>query len=212
MMMELLQTINLHFLFQVSFKISVRLFILYYYYFPDADPINTYSVNASGALCIQQPLDREIDSIDYVTIQVQDLGSPSLSSNQTYTITITDRNDNVPHLITTIEVYSVDEDSDRESEVAVIDVLDIDIDVHAEVVYTLDDILVPRRDHFTLLPFEYLTAPNNERFQRSRLIVNAPLDFEEVQEYYLLLTLYNPSPFEGVNLDRLQVCHISIIL
>ena len=181
-------------------------FILFY--FLGADPTSTYIVNASGTLCIQQPLDRETDDVDYVTIQVEDLGSPSLSSNQTYTVSITDRNDNVPQFITPIEVYFVDEDSDLSHEVAVIDVLDIDIGVNAEVIYSLDDILVPGREHFTLLTFEYLPAPN-QLLQRSILIVNAPLDYEAVQDYYLLLTLYNPSPFDGVNLDRLRVCHIS---
>ena len=181
----------------------ICLFILHCY-FPGADPTNTYFVNSSGALCIQRPLDRETDDVDYVTIQVQDLGSPSLSSNQTYTISITDRNDNVPQLVTTIEVYSVDEDSDLSHEVAVIDVLDIDIGVDAEVIYSLDDMLLPGREHFTLLTFEYLPAPD-QLLQRSRLIVNAPLDYEQVQEYHLLLTLYNPFPFDGVNLDRLRV-------
>ncbi|KAI6660904.1 Lefftyrin [Oopsacas minuta] len=170
----------------------------------NADPIDVYDVISNGNLCITQHLDRETDGIDYVTIQVQDLGSPSLNSNQTFTVVITDRNDNVPQLFSTIEPYYVEEDASLFDVVEVIDVIDLDIGINEEVIYTLEDILVPGREGFTLETFEYLPYPN-QLIQRSSLLVNASLDFEAVQNYLLLLTLINPSSFDGISLEPLQV-------
>ena len=159
----------------------------------------------SGTLCIIRPLDREVDDTDSITVLIRDLGSPSLRSNKSFTIFILDRNDNVPRLLTVLDYYIyVDEDTAIGVPVQIVDVIDFDLGINRELVFTLENYFVPGREHFILTPSEFLPSPN-EDIQRSQLLVNANLDFEQVLYYIIMVTVFNPTLFEPSSLQPLQV-------
>ena len=145
-------------------------------------------------------------------MQIRDLGSPPLTSNQTFTIIITDRNDNAPQLVTPVNSYifvNVPEDSEIGDVVELIDVIDIDLGVNRQLIFELDDYYTPGREHFSMTQFEFLPSPQDD-IQRSELFVTGFLDFEQITFYVLFLTIYNPTPFEPLSIQPFLVsllCH-----
>ena len=136
---------------------------------------------------------------------MRDLGNPTLSSNRTFTINITDRNDNVPQLVSSVPHISLPENASIGESILLIDVTDLDACINAEIALTLEDTLILGLSDFRIrFPFVSLPTPNNH-IQRSWLEVAESLDFERIKSYRLKLTLFNPTPFEGSQLMAQEV-------
>ena len=58
--------------------------------------LDDFNISSSGSVTTARTLDREATSLYALTITVQDMGNPALSSTMNFTVQITDFNDNTP--------------------------------------------------------------------------------------------------------------------
>ncbi|CAM5160428.1 unnamed protein product, partial [Natator depressus] len=91
----------------------------------------------SYSLVIESTLDREKVSTYDITITVQDLGSPSLSTEKTITVKISDINDNSPEFNQTSYTLYVRENNGPGIKIGNIDAFDSDSEQNAKVTYSL---------------------------------------------------------------------------
>ncbi|XP_043346668.1 protocadherin beta-1-like isoform X23 [Dermochelys coriacea] len=91
----------------------------------------------SYSLVIESTLDREKVSTYNITISVQDLGSPSLSTEKTITVKISDINDNSPEFSQTSYTLYVRENNRPGIKIGKVNAFDSDSEQNAKVTYSL---------------------------------------------------------------------------
>ncbi|KAL2094521.1 hypothetical protein ACEWY4_009240 [Coilia grayii] len=98
-----------------------------------------YSLSSYYTLVTDGPLDREVVSEYNVTVTATDQGTPSLKSNKTLLIKISDVNDNAPVFGKTMYIAHVSENNEQGVSVSSVHAHDQDCDQNARISYYLDE-------------------------------------------------------------------------
>uniref|UniRef100_A0A8C8VFY4 Cadherin domain-containing protein n=1 Tax=Pelusios castaneus TaxID=367368 RepID=A0A8C8VFY4_9SAUR len=131
--------------------------------------------NKYADLVLQKPLDRESQSSLHLTLTAMDGGKPQRTGTAQIWINVTDANDNPPIFTQGTYKVSVRENAPTGSLVLQLRASDNDAGSNARISYTFSDILENARRKFSLDP------------ETGKIIINEPLDFEETQDYTLVV-------------------------
>ena len=95
--------------------------------------------DVAGRIILQNQIDREVTPTVSFTVIATDSGSPPLSSNITFNVTVLDANDNDPKFQNTSYIFSVPEDAVMQTVVAIVNATDADEGPNADVTFDLAD-------------------------------------------------------------------------
>ena len=94
---------------------------------------------ATGKISLKRQIDRETTPTVNFTVIATDNGSPPLSSNITFDVTVVDANDNDPMFQSTSYVFSVPENAVNQTVVVVVNATDVDEGPNANVTFDFAD-------------------------------------------------------------------------
>ena len=148
-----------------------------------------FSINSEGTILVTGVLDRETQDSYTLIVLVQDNGSPSLSSQVTLNVNISDRNDNPPTFLSLPYAFQIPENVSIYTSLGQIEVTDRDIGVNANLTCSLSGI---GSDNFAL---------------SSNGVIHtvAPLDRETVAFYSLTVTCRDTSTSPLISTETLNI-------
>ena len=142
--------------------------------------VSLTQLDRAASILSNEIFDREMISDFSFVIMLTDSGSPSLSVSATVNVAVEDINDNPPVFVQAPTDIQVLESAPVNIVIAQYEATDRDIGMNAEIIYSLAS------KNSTMVPFEIDMITGV-------LIVAAPLDFETIRSYDLLITASNPS-------------------
>ncbi|KAM7162930.1 protocadherin beta-1-like [Macrochelys suwanniensis] len=128
----------------------------------------------SYSLVIESTLDREKVSTYNITISAQDLGSPSLSTEKTITVKISDINDNSPEFSQTSYTMYIRENNGPGIKIGKVNAFDSDSEQNAKVTYSL---LPAEVDGLPLLSYSSINSENGNVYALRSM------DYEQIKEF-----------------------------
>ena len=93
----------------------------------------------AGKISLQRQIDREKTPTVNFTVIATDSGSPPLSADVTFHVTVLDANDNDPQFLGTPYIFSVDEDATAPTLVGLVHATDADQGPNANVTFAFAD-------------------------------------------------------------------------
>ncbi|XP_076135359.1 desmoglein-2.1-like [Alosa pseudoharengus] len=151
---------------------------------PDDGGIHFHADKTSGKIYVKSELDRETVSSYVLTVQATDMeGEPGgLSGTATIRVHILDVNDNVPTLEKDEFSVSIDENEDG---IEVMHIKSFDDDLVASDNWNVEFYIVSGNED------DYFSIHTNPRTNEGVLVLNKPVDFEEVPNMNLGLVVVN---------------------
>jgi hypothetical protein len=130
---------------------------------------NSFGINeSSGVIFTQLEIDREQQSVFYLTVQAADESSSNLFTTASVKVRINDFNDNIPSFSKQSYFFPVSESINPGSLIGSVDATDLDFGTNSEIVYLVHN-----------LPSNFLLAANTGAFH-----VHSSLDYEDIKSYH----------------------------
>ena len=135
-----------------------------------------FSIN-SGVITTRRRLDREVNASFTILIIAEDRGTPSLSSNVTFLVNVTDVNDNRPMFPATNYTVAISESEPQRHEFLTVKAEDADVGTNADITYRIagegssDFTLVDNMDGSVSVALA--TQLNRERVNNYTLVLRA---------------------------------------